>query len=944
MQKAEEAAAEAETEGGGAFAHEGEGGVVDLELADSELERLEIVRADRIDAAEDERVDFFEARKRLRGRFARLRKRVADFHVGGGLHVGNEVTDITCLELFAGGHLRAEDADVLDFVIEPGGHHADFLATDDGAAHDANVADDAAIGVEHGIEHGGAQIAITGVFRMRDVGHDGLEDVLDADAHFGAGRHGFISGELEDILELAFALVDIGAGEIDFVDDGDDVQVLLQREVQIGHRLGLHALGGIDQEQSALASGERAADLVAEIDVPRRVEEVQLVHLAVAGLVVHTHGVRLDGDAALALQIHRIQELVLLLPHGDGLRELEKAVGERGLPVVDVCDDGEVTGVFDGHPRGGAKGGVSRPERSGMQSGMLTAGGARQANVESPPEARPARTGLPAAASRGVRIDIEVEIQLRELLQGEAEQDAVVGDAIAVVTNERADGEKPAAEVAREAVALELHCAVVRLKDVVHAEAPVFRETGVDAGEEQIAILREERVVIQELMTELEGEVAAREEGDGVIQVREAARSIGKRELDVGGEIDPRDGAPEELVVEIGHAAIELRITCEDVHVGVHASPGVGAAGTIRGSTGEAAVTIRGEVIATSLEEVVHPDACDVPRTKGIDRGEERWIDGTRAGGRGEAIDAWQRAVHLCVEVGVVDVRLDDVTEAVQAPFFTAEIAPGAGDFERGLESRVEDAAGEITQTADAAIDAVIAGEAETEAWREIQPAEVGLGIKKLVVGVEAGETGLIQTRIKYADACGSLRRGNHGTLRQAQKRGVGRARSEWIAIDRTSAEQAQSAQALKLHLLVFADLFVVEAGGDGALMLNGAVPKRTADKIQGKLRKALRSTVEVIQLQPGHQGGDVGVAGLHEGDLIVRLRVGAELVEKEVFVEMDIAELVDIEVDVPRADIRARKVDAVLEIDFVACVVHHLAGRASLIQRGLTIIHSVEA
>ena len=156
-----------------------------------------------------------------------------------------------------------------------------------------------------------------------------------------------------------------------------------------------------------------------------------------------------------------------MLPHGDGLRELEKAVGERGLPVVDVCDDGEVTGVFDGHPRGGAKGGVSRPERSGMQSGMLTAGAARQANVESPPEARPARTGLPAAASRGVRIDIEVEIQLRELLQSEAEQVAVVGDATSVVTHERSAGEKSAAEVARAAFAVELNCAGFPLRAVV---------------------------------------------------------------------------------------------------------------------------------------------------------------------------------------------------------------------------------------------------------------------------------------------------------------------------------------------------------------------------------------------------------------------------------------------------------------------------------------------
>jgi hypothetical protein len=85
--------------------------------------------------------------------------------------------------------------------------------------------------------------------------------------------------------------------------------------------------------------------------------------------------VRLDSDAALTFQIHRIQELVLLLPHGDGLRKLEKTVGERGLPVVDVRDDGEVAGVGDGHSGGaGGRGRVSRREPPGMQCRMLAEG------------------------------------------------------------------------------------------------------------------------------------------------------------------------------------------------------------------------------------------------------------------------------------------------------------------------------------------------------------------------------------------------------------------------------------------------------------------------------------------------------------------------------------------------------------------------------------------
>lgn len=42
----------------------------------------------------------------------------------------------------------------------------------------------------------------------------------------------------------------------------------------------------------------------------RRVDEIELVGLAVIGLVEHANGLRLDGDATLALDIHRVEHLL----------------------------------------------------------------------------------------------------------------------------------------------------------------------------------------------------------------------------------------------------------------------------------------------------------------------------------------------------------------------------------------------------------------------------------------------------------------------------------------------------------------------------------------------------------------------------------------------------------------------------------------------------------
>src|SRR5206468_7840150 len=101
--------------------------------------------------------------------------------------------------------------------------------------------------------------------------------------------------------------------------------------------LRLRALRRVDDEQRSLARLQRPRHLVREVHVPRRVDQVQLV-----ALPVHADGLGLDRDPALALEIHRVEHLLAHLPLRHGVRQLEDAVGERRLAVVDVRDDREV--------------------------------------------------------------------------------------------------------------------------------------------------------------------------------------------------------------------------------------------------------------------------------------------------------------------------------------------------------------------------------------------------------------------------------------------------------------------------------------------------------------------------------------------------------------------------------------------------------------------------
>src|SRR5256885_13590047 len=83
------------------------------------------------------------------------------------------------------------------------------------------------------------------------------------------------------------------------------------------------------------------------------VDEVELVRLAVLGAVHQAHSGGLDGDAALALEVHAVEELSLLLPLGQRARRIEEPIREGRLAMIDVGDDAEVADVAGRRWHGG---------------------------------------------------------------------------------------------------------------------------------------------------------------------------------------------------------------------------------------------------------------------------------------------------------------------------------------------------------------------------------------------------------------------------------------------------------------------------------------------------------------------------------------------------------------------------------------------------------------
>ena len=348
VQQPEEAAAEPEPERRRRLGLVGDRCVAELQLLDALAQVLEVVAVDRVQAAEHHRLRIAVAGQGLGRAAERGRDRLTAAGLADQLDAGDQVADLARTELLDRRRHRAAHADLDDLVVGLGLHEQHLVGTGHAAVHHPHAGHDAAVLVVLAVEDERLQRRVRIAGRGRDALDDGVEQLAHALAGLGRDAQDLIGGDAEHVLDLGGEAIRVGRREIDLVEGGDDLEVVLQRQVAVGQRLGLDALGGVDDEHHALAGGQRAADLVAEVDVAGRVDQVEGV-----ALPVDAHVLGLDRDAPLTLQIHRVQVLLAHVAGVDGVGQLEDAVAQRRLAVVDVGDDGEVADAGQIHANHG---------------------------------------------------------------------------------------------------------------------------------------------------------------------------------------------------------------------------------------------------------------------------------------------------------------------------------------------------------------------------------------------------------------------------------------------------------------------------------------------------------------------------------------------------------------------------------------------------------------
>ena len=165
-----------------------------------------------------------------------------------------------------------------------------------------------------------------------------IEHLLNALAGLGRDPQDVV-GISADQLEPLRRAVGIGLRQVDLVHDRQQLEVVLDREVGVRdfHQLFDSCAASTTSIAPSACNERETSQVKSTWPGCRSVEPVALPR--------NLDGLRLDCDATLMFEFHRVEHLLAHLTAGDGVGQLEDAVGQGRFPVVDVRDDREVADV-----------------------------------------------------------------------------------------------------------------------------------------------------------------------------------------------------------------------------------------------------------------------------------------------------------------------------------------------------------------------------------------------------------------------------------------------------------------------------------------------------------------------------------------------------------------------------------------------------------------------
>src|SRR5699024_3612709 len=258
VQQAKEAAAETEAQGDGGLRLEAQGCVVKLQLLDGLTQLRVLIRGDREQARVNHRLRLRVALQRVGRAVVRQGDGIANLGLADVIHSGDEVAHLADAKALGLRRAWGDDTDVEGVVLRTGGHHLVLLTVVQATVHHADVGHHTAVGVVHRVEDQRAGRSIRVAHRVRHEFADPVQQLRHALARLARDAQDLIRLAADDVGQLLGVLIRVGGREVDLVQDRNDLQVLIHREVKVRQSLGLNTLGGVDQQDRTFTRLEGA--------------------------------------------------------------------------------------------------------------------------------------------------------------------------------------------------------------------------------------------------------------------------------------------------------------------------------------------------------------------------------------------------------------------------------------------------------------------------------------------------------------------------------------------------------------------------------------------------------------------------------------------------------------------------------------------------------------
>ena len=158
--------------------------------------------------------------------------------------------------MFAGLRLGREYTNLFAKKIAMARHQQNAVFGLEHAVHHTYQHHDAHVIIEPGVDDQCFEGSIGIPLRRRNAGDDRLQNILNANPRLCTATNGVFGFDPDHILNFTNRLFRVRVGQINFVQNRNDIDALLNSRVAVGDGLCLHALAGIDHQQSALTRRE----------------------------------------------------------------------------------------------------------------------------------------------------------------------------------------------------------------------------------------------------------------------------------------------------------------------------------------------------------------------------------------------------------------------------------------------------------------------------------------------------------------------------------------------------------------------------------------------------------------------------------------------------------------------------------------------------------------